>query len=52
MNTSFSYKVLDRLFNFLGQLSLKNRLRMGAFLNLIAPLVMKRRIGIVKESRA
>jgi KDO2-lipid IV(A) lauroyltransferase len=50
MNTSFSYKVLDRLFNFLGQLSLKNRLRMGAFLNLIAPLVMKRRIGIVKKN--
>ena len=50
MNTSFSYKVLDRLFNFLGQLSLKNRLRLGAFLNLIAPLVMKRRIGIVKKN--
>lgn len=50
MNTSFTYKILDRLFNFLGNLSLKNRLRMGAVLNLLAPLLMKRRIAIVKRN--
>lgn len=50
MNTSFSYKVLDRLFNSLGNLSLKNRLRVGVALNFIAPFVMKRRISIVKKN--
>lgn len=50
MNNSFTYKVLDRLFNFLGQLSLKNRLRVGALLNSIAPVFMKRRISIVKKN--
>lgn len=50
MNNSFTYKVLNRLFNFLGNLSLKNRLRVGAALNLIAPAVMKRRISIVKKN--
>ncbi|NLP32905.1 MAG: lysophospholipid acyltransferase family protein [Oligella ureolytica] len=50
MSHSFTYKVLNRLFNFLGNLSLKNRLRVGAFLNFIAPLVMKRRIAIVKKN--
>ena len=50
MNTSFTYKALDRLFNFLGNLSLKNRSRVGAALNFIAPLLMKRRISIVKKN--
>lgn len=50
MKHSFKYKALNQLFHFLGQLSLKNRLRVGAFLSLIAPLVMRRRIRIVKKN--
>lgn len=50
MNNSFTYKILDRLFNFLGHLSLKNRLRTGATLNFFAPILMKRRISIVQKN--
>lgn len=52
MKETFTYKLLDRLFNFLGQISLKNRLRAGALLNFVAPIFMKRRIDIVKKNLA
>lgn len=50
MKQSFTYKALDRLFNFLGNLSLKNRLRVGALLSFLAPVLMKRRVSIVKTN--
>lgn len=50
MNNSLTYRLFDRLFNFIGNLSLKNRLRLGAFLSVIAPFVMKRRLSIVKKN--
>lgn len=50
MTKSFKYQALERLFHFLGNLSLKNRLRVGALLSLLAPLLMKRRLAIVKTN--
>lgn len=50
MDNNFKYKLIDRLFHFLGHLSLPNRLRLGAALTRLAPLLMRKRIKVVKKN--